>query len=150
MLTRRAWVQAVVAGAAVAVAGRTAPASAAPTMTVYKSPTCGCCRAWVDHAREAGFEVTVHDTADMAGIKDQRGVAAELRSCHTADVDGYVLEGHVPADLVQRLLRERPRAAGLAVPGMPMGSPGMEGPYTDRYDVVAFDAQGNQRVYESR
>jgi len=125
-------------------------AQAPLAMTVYKSPTCGCCAKWVEHIKKAGFAVTVKDMPNVGEVKDARGVPAELASCHTAVVGNYVIEGHVPADVVQKLLKEKPAVAGLAVGGMPMGSPGMEGSYADRYDVVAFDKNGNQRVYASR
>lgn len=119
-----------------------------PTMTVYKSPTCGCCKAWVQRAEAAGFRVVAHDTADVAPIKRQYGVADALHSCHTAVVGGYVVEGHVPPEDVIRLLRERPAIAGIAVPGMPVGSPGMEmGAQKDPYDVIAFTKEGRTSVY---
>ena len=122
-----------------------------PVVTVYKSPTCGCCSKWVDHMKAAGFEVVVNDMPNVTPLKDEVGVPAALRSCHTAVVDGYTLEGHVPADLVQKLLNEKPKnTAGLAVPGMPMGSPGMEGPTKDAYDVVAYAADGKTRVFAKR
>ena len=98
-----------------------------PEVTVYKSATCGCCGKWIEHMQDAGFKVTAHNRQDMNQIKEEHGVAYELRSCHTAVVDGYVLEGHVPAGDIRRLLKERPAVDGLAVPGMPSGSPGMEG-----------------------
>ena len=120
-----------------------------PLVVVYKSPTCGCCAKWVDHMREAGFRLEVHDVDDVTPIKTQHGVTADLQSCHTALVDGYVFEGHVPAEVIRRFLAERPMFAGLAVPGMPMGSPGMEGPRKDRYDVVAFRRDGTREVYSS-
>jgi hypothetical protein len=130
-----------------------APASAAalPTMTVYKSPTCGCCKNWIEHVKTAGFAVEVHDLDDLSEIKAEAGVPERARSCHTAIVDGYAIEGHVPAETIKRLLRERPRVAGLAVPGMPVGSPGMEvpGQAADKYDVVAYDRNGAVSVYES-
>ncbi len=119
-------------------------------MTAYKSPTCGCCAKWVEHVRKAGFAVTVKDVPNVGEVKLANGVPPELASCHTALVGGYVIEGHVPADVVQRLLKEKPAVAGIAVAGMPMGSPGMEGSYADRYDVVAFEKSGKQRVYTSR
>jgi hypothetical protein len=119
-------------------------------MTVYKSPTCGCCAKWVDHVRAAGFVVTVHDTADVTPIKVANGVPEAAYSCHTAVVDGYVIEGHVPADVIRRLLRERPPVVGIAAPGMPAGSPGMEGMISQRYDVVTFDRAGKTTVYETR
>lgn len=144
---------AATAGGDVVPASHTAHAPVAPansvTVTVYKSPSCGCCRAWVDHMREAGFHVVAIDTADVNPIKAKHGVANDLASCHTATVGGYVLEGHVPAADVKRLLHEKPAIVGLAVPGMPMGSPGMEGPISQRYDVVAFDRGGRRSVFAS-
>lgn len=123
----------------------------APEITVYKSPTCGCCNSWVDHLREHGFAVVERDTSDMAPIKAAHGTGGALESCHTGLVDGYVVEGHVPADLIARLITEKPEGvAGLAVPGMPMGSPGMEGPYKDAYDVLAFRKDGGTSVYARR
>lgn len=122
----------------------------APRVTVYKSPQCGCCAKWVDHLREAGFQVTALDVEDVSPVKREHGITAGIASCHTATVDGYVIEGHVPADVIARLLEERPEVKGLAVPGMPIGSPGMEGPREDPYDILAFDADGRTRVYESR
>lgn len=120
-------------------------------ITVYKSPTCGCCSAWNDHMTANGFAVTVRDTENLAPVKADAGVPARLQSCHTAIVQGYVVEGHVPADLVKKMLAEKPRAAGLAVPGMPIGSPGMEqGPTKQPFDVLLFDAQGRSTVYAKR
>lgn len=128
------------------------PAKGAPVkMVVYKSPTCGCCSAWVDHVKAAGFQVEVHDTANVAPIKNEHGLPQHLASCHTALVDGYVIEGHVPADVIRRLLAERPQVTGIAVPGMPAGSPGMEmGDRKDPYDIIAFARDGQVSVYESR
>lgn len=122
------------------------------TLVVYKSPTCGCCSAWVEHVQEAGFEVEVHDVPNVQPVKDEHGLPGHLGSCHTALVGGYVVEGHVPADVIRRLLAERPDVAGIAVPGMPMGSPGMEVPSgrTDPYDVMAFTRDGKVSVFESR
>lgn len=114
---------------------------------VYKDPDCGCCKKWVDHLRKNGFRVTTHDTRDMSSVKSSFGVKADLHSCHTASVNGYVIEGHVPAADIKRLLRERPKIAGLAVPGMPAGSPGMEGPRSDRYSVLSFDKSGKTKVF---
>lgn len=116
-------------------------------VTVYKSPTCGCCTAWVDHMRASGFRVAAIDTNDVDAVKRQHGVAAEHGSCHTALVGGYVLEGHVPASDVRRLLAERPAITGLAVPGMPAGSPGMEGPVSEPYRVIAFTRGGGTSVF---
>ncbi|HYH79668.1 MAG TPA: DUF411 domain-containing protein [Longimicrobium sp.] len=136
------------AGSAVAQA----PASAQlPLAVVYKSPTCGCCNAWVTHMRQSGFRVETHDTTNVDPIKDQGHVPQNGRSCHTALVGGYVIEGHVPADLVKKLLAEKPTdVAGLTVPGMVTGSPGMEGPNPQHYDVIAFSRDGQTRVYASR
>lgn len=123
--------------------------SALPEVTVYKSPTCGCCNAWIDHLQDNGFKVVTRDTNDVAAIKMQHGVTPELASCHTALVDGYVLEGHVPAADVKALLEQRPQIIGLSVPGMPIGSPGMEqGDTKQPYDVVAFDKEG-EKVFSS-
>ncbi len=118
-------------------------------VVVYKSPTCGCCSLWVDHLRANGFTVVARDTSDMAAIKRRLGVPAAMESCHTSIVDGYIVEGHVPAADVERLLSARPAVVGIAVPGMPMGSPGMEGPRSDRYDVLTFDRAGRSTVFSS-
>ena len=106
----------------------TAASSSLPEVTVYKRPTCGCCTEWVSHVRQHGFRVRIRDVTDLQPIKTRHGVPADLHSCHTTLVGGYVVEGHVPAALVERLLRERPTVVGVAVPGMPVGSPGMEVP----------------------
>lgn len=141
----------LVAAAGPALVGCTDASSASETVVVYKSPTCGCCGDWIEHMREAGFEVVAHDVGDLEPIKEQSGVGAALRSCHTATVGGYVLEGHVPAEQVRRLLAERPEILGLAVPGMPIGSPGMDEGYDrstwEDYDVVAFSENGSTDVY---
>jgi hypothetical protein len=140
-------------GALVALAGGawflSHPAGAAlPAVTVWKSASCGCCGGWVGHMRAAGFLVTVHDIDDVQPIKDHNGVPDALRSCHTALVDGYVVEGHVPADDIQRLLRERPAAKGLAAPGMPSAAPGMDGSH-EPYDVVLFGGPGGDARFAS-
>lgn len=123
----------------------------APTeITVYKTPTCGCCTAWVEHLEKNGFAVKAKDIPDLTALKRHYGVTSELASCHTGFVGGYVIEGHVPADVIARLLKEKPHVKGIAVPGMPMGSPGMEGPRKDPYDVIAFDSAGTKSVYASR
>lgn len=119
------------------------PVTAAPQMTMYKDPYCGCCEGWAEHMKAAGFNVTVKVEETMDTVKAKYGVGANLASCHTAVVDGYVIEGHVPASAVKRLLAERPQATGLTAPGMPMGSPGMEmpGSKADTYDVLLFKGQ---------
>lgn len=119
---------------------------------VYKSPTCGCCTAWVDHLREEGFEVRVEDGREVTAAKVELGVPPGVQSCHTAVVDGYVVEGHVPADAIRDLLSERPDVSGVAVPGMPVGSPGMEveDGRQDPYDILTFDDGGATEVFDSR
>jgi hypothetical protein len=122
-----------------------------PKVTVYKSATCGCCAKWNAHMTAAGFDVTSNDLPDVTPVKDKNGVPAAVRSCHTALVGPYVVEGHVPADLVKKLLAERPAGVvGIATPGMPMGSPGMEGASKDTYNVVTFDKTGKTTVYATR
>jgi hypothetical protein len=129
------------------VAGR-AQAQAAPTIHVVKTPTCGCCTAWVTHLRQAGFRVTVAHVNDLTPTARRLGVPDDLRSCHTASVGGYAVEGHVPAADIRRLLRERPAAAGIAVPGMPMGSPGMEhGNHREAYNTILFTRAGRRSVF---
>jgi hypothetical protein len=119
------------------------------SITVYKDPSCGCCTKWVDHLRAAGLRPTVHDRADMDALKDSLGVPSALRSCHTAVAGEYVIEGHVPADDLRRLVASAPKGVvGIAVPEMPAGSPGMEmGGRRDRYDVIAFSANGRTSVF---
>jgi len=121
----------------------------AADITVYKSPSCGCCGKWVEHLEANGFTVKVNNQRDMRPVKQHYGIDGKLQSCHTGVVDGYLIEGHVPAEDIQRLLRERPAVRGLAVPGMPMGSPGMEGPRKDNYDVLAFDDEGKTSHFSS-
>ena len=154
-LTRRAWIARMattaLGGAAMTAllpnVGASAPKPTA--ITVYKDPSCGCCTKWVDHLRANGFAPVVHDRSDMDALKDSLGVPATLRSCHTAVVAKFVIEGHVPAADVKRLLSSKPaKTAGVAVPGMPVGSPGMEmGARVDRYDVIAFAPGGATRVF---
>lgn len=120
---------------------------------VYKSPTCGCCKAWVDHIKASGFEAQVFDITDeeLQARKGRLGVGPRLASCHTAIVNGYVVEGHVPAADIKRMLAEKPAIAGIAAPGMPVGSPGMEvpGARADKYDVVSFTKAGTTKVFAS-
>lgn len=152
MLSRREWLRtAAVSAAGLAVAGRLNAQSAAPiAITVYKSPTCGCCKNWVQHMEAKGFKATVHDMDDPSEVKRTMGVPSALQTCHTALVGKYVIEGHVPADVVHKLLKEKPAVLGLAVPGMPSGSPGMEGGPTERYNVIAFDRNGKTKLYATR
>ena len=128
------------------------PAVAGPAITVYKSPTCGCCALWVKHLEDSGFDVSVTDTEALQAIKAEHGVGDHLASCHTALVDGYVVEGHVPADDIRSMLESRPDIVGLAVPGMIVGTPGMEvaGHPAQPYQVLAFDREGRATVYANR
>ena len=119
----------------------------AEDIVVYKSPTCGCCKKWISHLGKNGYSVEIHNQYDVSPIKSKMGVPRKLHSCHTAMVDGYVIEGHVPAADITRLLEERPAVKGLAVPGMPMGSPGMEGPRKDPYEVLTFQENGRTTVF---
>jgi hypothetical protein len=156
-MTRRLWLQLTAGTFALglprAIQAAQAPPSSGPTpIEIWKSPTCGCCKEWVAHMTTNGFRPTTHDVADVAPFKRKYGVPASLESCHTAMVGGYAIEGHVPADVIRQALKEKPAIAGLAVPGMPVGSPGMEVPggRKDKYDIVAFDKAGKTRVYASR
>lgn len=138
---------AVAAGLYAATASQSAPAA---EITVYKSPWCGCCEQWIGHMRSQGHRVVSQDLEDLDAIKTMAGVPEDLQSCHTAFVAGYVLEGHVPAADVARLLAERPEARGLAVPGMPGGSPGMEGAAAEPFEVMLFERNGSSaRVFSS-
>jgi hypothetical protein len=155
MLSRREWLRYSLSGVAALVVSRELSGLAPKPIkvTVYKSPTCGCCRQWVEYMKGKGFVVESHDVGDerLAEIKGTAGIPADLRSCHVALVGAYAFEGHVPADLVTKVLTEKPKLVGLAVPGMPAGSPGMEvGGRKDRYDVVAFAQDGKTWVYASR
>lgn len=117
------------------------------TITVYKSPTCGCCTGWVDYLRDEGFSVETIDLQDLDPIKEKYGVNRQLQSCHTALVDGYVVEGHVPVDDIRRMLNEKPDIRGLTAPGMPPMSPGMASLVPKNYDVLSFDNKGGVEVY---
>lgn len=116
-------------------------------ITVYKSPTCDCCNAWIKHLKENGFEVVAENHNDMPMIKGATGILPQHQSCHTAFIGNYFIEGHVPANDIKRLLREKPDAAGLSVPGMPMGSPGMEGPRKDSFSVLLINKNGSVQEY---
>jgi hypothetical protein len=154
MITRRNFLsQAAALGAGLAGSGRLWAQLGATrhpeTLTVYKSPTCGCCTKWVDHVKAAGFKTVVHDMEDVDEVKDNLGVPKVLRSCHTAQVNQYLIEGHVPAEDIRRLLGEKPKVAGLAAPGMPASSPGMAVPGKPAvpYEVLAFRLDGKTEVY---
>jgi hypothetical protein len=127
----------------------TGAAAKKPTITVYKDPSCGCCKSWVEHLIKHGYRVEAKDTPEMTEIKRTLGVPDRLSACHTAVSNGYLIEGHVPAADIARLLKEKPKVAGLAVPGMPMGSPGMEGPRSQHYQVLSFDKTGKTKVFAS-
>ena len=122
----------------------------AAEITVYKTPTCGCCGKWVDHLRENGFSVVTKTLDNVAPVKSANNLPPGLESCHTGIVDGYVIEGHVPAEVIKRLLEEKPDILGIAVPGMPPGSPGMDVGYTEPYEILSFDAEGKTKVYDTR
>ena len=132
-----------------AVAPSVGAAPKQPTITVYKDPGCGCCKSWIEHLIKHGYRVDAKDTPAMTEVKRTLGVPDALTSCHTAVVNGYLIEGHVPAADIARLLKEKPKVAGLAVPGMPMGSPGMEGPRQQHYQVLSFDKNGKTRIFAS-
>lgn len=131
------------------LASQTVHAESLPNMTVWKSPSCGCCASWVTHMRGNGFNMTVKDSNDLGKIKKRSGVPDRLQACHTAKIGDYVIEGHVHAKDVKRLLKTKPQALGLAVPGMPSGSPGMENGQHDRYDVLLFKRDGATKVFSS-
>jgi len=124
--------------------------ASASTIVVYKSPTCGCCAKWIDHLEESGFDVEVRDETNMNAVKAKHGVRPEYSSCHTALVEGYIVEGHVPADQIVRLLAEKPAVLGISAPGMPIGSTGMESANPSQhqdYDVVTFDGSGKTELF---
>lgn len=146
---RRNYIAAALAALATAVPVAVAAAPAA--VEVWKAPTCGCCKDWIVHLEANGFKVQVHDSGNTAA-RARLGIPMRLGSCHTALVDGYAIEGHVPAREIRRLLAERPGAVGLAVPGMPIGSPGMDGPAygarKDAYDVLLVRKDGSTTSYQ--
>ncbi len=145
-MNRKRFLQSILAAPFAAAAFRLSAAT--PHVQAYKTPTCGCCGMWVRHLKENGFQVTVQDVESTAEYRRKYGVPEALQSCHTGVVEGYALEGHVPASEIRRLLRERPKMKGLAVPGMPIGSPGMESVRSEPYSVMLFDAQGHSSVYQ--
>jgi hypothetical protein len=123
---------------------------AKPHLSVYKSPTCGCCAKWVEYMEANGFTATVTNMPDVTPVKTSNGLPPRLGSCHTTLVAGYVIEGHVPVSDIRRLLKEKPAIAGLAAPGMPAGSPGMDVPNSPPYDIVAFDKTGRTSIYSTQ
>ncbi len=145
MIARRTVVMAATAvvalGAGVFAWGLGGGKADAADLEVWKSPSCGCCGGWIDHMKAEGFSVVVHDLEDVTPVKDRHGVTPDLASCHTAVIDGYVIEGHVPAADVRRLLAERPKATGLTIPGMPQSAPGMDMP-GEPYEVLLFSPGG--------
>lgn len=155
-MTRTAWrglALGAALGAGAALIARTMPLDAARAnpaeITVYKNASCGCCKMWVQYLQEHGYTVIAHDVDEEAltKLKREKGVPEALESCHTAVIGGYVVEGHVPAADIGRMLREKPKIVGLTVPGMVNGSPGMAGSPTRKYDVLTFDKQGKTTVY---
>ncbi len=130
-----------------ATLGTGAGAAQSAEIMVYKSPTCGCCKGWIAHMRKNGHSVKIQDLEDLDIIKKMAGIPELFQSCHTAMVDGYVVEGHVPSKDVERLLKDRPKARGIAVPGMVAGSPGMEQGESERYNVMLFQSDGSSSVY---
>lgn len=138
---------AVVAACIIALSAVMSHGAMASKITVYKSPWCGCCGNWVKHMKANGFSVVTKEVEDMDRIKKALGVPEPFQSCHTAVTEGYVIEGHVPAQDLTRLLAEKPKARGLAVPGMPSGSPGMEGGEAEKYDVLLFRSDGAAALY---
>lgn len=123
-------------------------AGAKPSVTVFKSPYCGCCEAWVGILRENGYDVMVNDREDMEPVKNQAGVPDDLQSCHTAAMNGYVIEGHVPVSTLERLADEKPSIRGISVPGMPAGSPGMGGEASEPLTVYSFNGDGGVSVFD--
>ena len=155
--SRRGYITMAIAAAALAWSGgiwleaqsRPGPR---PQLTVYKSATCGCCKLWIEHMKSNGFDVKALDVDDIDAVKRERGVPAPAASCHTGIVNGYIVEGHVPADAVLKMLKDKPDIKGIAVPGMPVGSPGMEveGAPKQAYAIVSIDKAGKTQIYERR
>ncbi len=151
-MKRRHFIQALAGGTALlATAAFAQKAMALPVIDVYKSPYCGCCGAWVEHLQKSGFTVRTHEVEDTSTVRQKLRMPEKYGSCHTAKVGNYVLEGHVPASDIKRMLTQKPKALGLAVPAMPVGSPGMEveSGRVDPYDVLLVQADGRATVYQS-
>jgi hypothetical protein len=151
VLHRRHWLLGLAAGLALPLQARP-PAAPGPLVEVWKDPACGCCADWLRHLQQAGFRTRVHDVGNAAA-RQRLGIAPQYGSCHTGLVDGYAIEGHVPAREIRRLLQDRPAAIGLAVPGMPVGSPGMDGPeyggQRDAYAVLLLTRDGRSQVFQA-
>jgi hypothetical protein len=141
---------ALLVGSTVALQAQSSKRAAPVAAKVYLSPTCGCCGKWADHMKAAGFAVTREVTAELDSVPARARVPERLRSCHTAVIENYLVEGHIPADVVRQLLKERPRIVGIAAPGMPLGSPGMESPNPQPYVIVAFRADGTGYEFARR
>lgn len=131
----------------IALLGASAAMAQATVVEVFKSPYCGCCGKWVEHLRQSGFEVRAHDVEDVPAVRQKLGMPDRLGSCHTAKIGGYVVEGHVPAADIQRLLKEKPKALGIAVPSMPPGSPGMESSKPIPYQTLLVQSDGSTRIF---
>ncbi len=147
--TRRHLMTALLGVASLPLLPASVLAAGKPQLTMYKTAGCGCCREWIAHLEQNGFAVVAHDVPGTEPYRERYGVPRALASCHTAVIEGYAIEGHVPADEIKRLITEKPKARGLSVPGMPIGSPGMEvkGERRDAFDVVLFDEAGQREVY---
>jgi hypothetical protein len=147
--TRRTLIKAMLAGGVLPLLPAALMAATQPQITVYKTAGCGCCKDWIAHLEQHGFTVLEQDVPGTGPYRERYGVPRALASCHTAVIEGYAIEGHVPADEIKRLITEKPKARGLSVPGMPVGSPGMEvrGERRDAFDVVLFDDDGRREVY---
>ena len=150
MLSRRDWLRASASGLATLLIAKRSSAEVPSVVTVYKDPGCECCARWVKHLSANGFVVSVRDVTNMDEVKRMMNVPAKRHSLHTAVVGRYVIEGHVPASTIKKFLASKSTALGLAAPGMPMGSPVMEGDRVDHYDILSFDRDGTSRVYEKR
>jgi hypothetical protein len=152
---RTPWILVLIASAGLVVAAQSQkqkkPAVPAPAdVKVYLTPTCGCCGIWADHMTAAKFNVTREVTRDLQAVPVRQRVPSQLQTCHTAVIGNYIVEGHVPADVVRQLLKEKPNVVGIAVPGMPIGSPGMEGPNPRSYSIIAFRSDGTTYEYARR
>jgi hypothetical protein len=140
----------IAVGVPLTIMAQKKPQTATTDAKVFLTPTCGCCGKWADHLEGAGFKVTREVTTQLDAVPARQRVPERVRTCHTAVIGQYVVEGHVPADVIRQLLRERPKIEGIVVPGMPIGSPGMEGPYPRPYSIIAFKADGSTYEFARR